>query len=68
MKKLLTVTLVFVFALALVLAIGCSQKEPAMDSGAGMDQATPSSESGMMMDTTGAMMSAPDTTAAGSGQ
>ncbi len=59
MKKLLTITLVFVFALALVLAIGCSKKEPAVDNGAAMDQTMPSTP-----DTTGAMMSAPDTTAA----
>jgi len=36
MKKLLTVTLVFVFALALVFALGCNKKEePATE---GMDQ------------------------------
>jgi hypothetical protein len=62
MKKLLTITLVFVFALALVLAIGCSKKQPAMDnSGGAMDQTTPSTGMG---DST---MSAPDTTAASGG-
>ena len=67
MKKLLTITLVFVFALALVLAIGCSKKQPAVDNGAAMDQTTPPTEGGMT-DSTGAMMSAPDTTAAMGGK
>jgi len=44
MKKLLTVTLVFVFALALVFALGCNKKEePATEGGMdqGMEQSTP---------------------------
>jgi hypothetical protein len=59
MKKLLTVALVFVFALALVFALGCNKKEemPATESGAesGMEQTTP--EGGMMMDSTSTMAS-----------
>ncbi len=61
MKKLLTLALVFVFALALVFALGCNQKEemPATESGAdgGMEQTTP--ESDMMMDSS-ATMASPD--------
>ncbi len=45
MKKLLTVTLVFVFALALVFALGCNKKEePASTEGSmdqSMEQSTP---------------------------
>jgi hypothetical protein len=45
MKKLLTVALVFVFALALVFALGCNKKEeaPATEGGAtsGMETTTP---------------------------
>lgn len=64
MKKLLTVALVLVFALALVFALGCNKKEeaPATEGGAesGMEQTTP--EGGMPMDTTSTM--APDSAAA----
>jgi hypothetical protein len=66
MKKLLTIVLVFVFSLALVLAIGCSQKQPASDTGASMDQTTPPG-GGEMTDSTGAMMSAPDTSMSSGG-
>jgi len=55
-KKLLTITLVFVFALALVLAIGCAKKEqPAMEGGGtqGMQQSTtPDTSTTMPMDST----------------
>jgi hypothetical protein len=49
MKKLLTVTLMFVFAMALVFALGCSKKTEQTNSetGTGMEQTTPP------MDTTG---------------
>ena len=62
MKKLLTVALVFVFALALVFALGCNKKEeaPATEgTTSGMETTTP--EGGMPMDSTGMA----DTTAAG---
>ncbi len=55
MKKILTVTLVFVFALALVLAIGCAKKEtPATESQEqGMQSTTPdTSAAAMPMDST----------------
>lgn len=56
MKKLLTLALVFVFALALVFALGCSQKEetPATEGGAesGMEQTMPEGDMGMGMDST----------------
>jgi len=44
MKKLLTVTLVFVFALALVFALGCNKKEETATEGTmdqSMEQSTP---------------------------
>ena len=67
MKKLLTVTLVLVFASALVFAFGCAKKEQAsMESGGeqSMEQsATPPAQTGMT-DSTGAMMTSPDTTKA----
>ena len=57
MKKLLTVTLVFVFALALVFALGCNKKEePAPEGGMeqGMEQSTPPAMTDSMpADTTG---------------
>ncbi|HEX7078180.1 MAG TPA: hypothetical protein VF363_07155 [Candidatus Eisenbacteria bacterium] len=58
MKKLLTLTLVFVFALALVFALGCNKKqeEPASSTESGMEQTTP--PAGGMADSTAAM---PDT-------
>jgi hypothetical protein len=63
MKKLLTLALVFVFALALVFALGCNKKEetPATESGTqgGMEQTMP--EGGAMADSTAAM---PDSTMA----
>jgi hypothetical protein len=63
MKKLLTVALVFVFALALVFALGCNKKEeaPATEGGAtsGMETTTPSAS-----DST-ATMATPDSMAAG---
>ena len=58
MTKLLTVTLMFVFAMALVFALGCSKKQETTntETGTGMEQTTPP-----MTDTTG--MAAPaDTT------
>jgi hypothetical protein len=59
MKKLLTVALVFVFALALVVALGCNKKEeaPATEGGAtsGMETTTPMADStATMADTTAA--------------
>ena len=57
MKKLLTLALVFVFALALVFALGCNQKEemPATEGGAdgGMEQTMP--EGDAMMDSAATM-------------
>ena len=58
MKKLLTVTLMFVFAMALVFALGCSKKqETTTETGTtGMEQTTPpmTDTMGMMpADTTG---------------
>ena len=63
MKKLLTVALVFVFALALVFALGCNKKEeaPATDATSGMETTTPA-DGGMATDTTAAT---PDSAAAG---
>jgi hypothetical protein len=64
MKKLLTVALVFVFALALMVALGCNKKEeaPATEGAtSGMETTTPA-DGGMAMDTTA--MAAPDTAAA----
>jgi hypothetical protein len=60
MKKLLTVTLVLVFACALVFALGCNKKkaeETGMEGGQQMEQTSPPAT-----DSTGAMMSQPDTT------
>jgi len=68
MKKLLTVALVSVFALALVFALGCNKKEePAMEGGAtsGMETTTPA-DGGMAMDST-STMAAPDSAAAAAG-
>jgi hypothetical protein len=62
MKKLLTVALVFVFALALVFALGCNKKEeaPATEGAtSGMESSTPAT--GGAMDSTATMA---DTTAA----
>jgi hypothetical protein len=61
MKKLLTVALVFVFALALVFALGCNKKEEAPAT-SGMETTTPA-EGGMAMDST-ATMATPDSAAA----
>jgi uncharacterized lipoprotein YehR (DUF1307 family) len=62
MKKLLTVALVFVFALALVFALGCNKKEeaPATEGGAtsGMESTTPMATDSM------ATMAPTDSTAA----
>ena len=64
MKKLLTITLVLVFACALVLALGCTKKaeETVMEGGQPMEQSTTPPAT---MDTTGANMSAPDTAKTG---
>jgi hypothetical protein len=59
MKKLLTLALVFVFALALVFALGCNKKEemPATEGAdGGMEQTMPEGDMGMA-DTT---MASPD--------
>lgn len=67
MKKLLTLTLVFVFALALVFALGCNKKqeEPASSgTESGMEQTTP--PAGGMADSTAP--AAPESTMSGSGQ
>ena len=50
MKKLLTVTLVFVFALALVFALGCNKKEEPATEGTtdqSMEQSTPAATDSM---------------------
>ncbi len=55
MKKLLTVTLVFVFTLALVLAIGCAKKEQTTTEGLDqqIEQTPPAmTDTTMMTDTT----------------
>lgn len=52
MKKLLTVTLVFVFALALVFALGCNKKEEPATEGTtdqSMEQSTPAATDSMSM-------------------
>jgi hypothetical protein len=66
MKKLLTLTLVFVFALALVFALGCAKKQEEQPAGteSGMEQTTP--PAGGMADSTAP--AAPDTSMGGSGQ
>jgi hypothetical protein len=69
MKKLLTVTLILVFAVALVLALGCTkQAEQTGTEGQGTMEQTPASGmEGGMTDTTGQMMAAPES-AMGGGQ
>jgi hypothetical protein len=63
MKKFLTITLVFVFAVALVLAVGCAKKEQTSTEGTStMDQQMEQSAPADTMSTP--MMT--DTTAAGS--
>lgn len=63
MKKLLTVALVFVFALALVFALGCNKKEETSvtNEGGTTTETTTPADGGMATDST-AM--SPDTTAA----
>ncbi|MGH7680904.1 MAG: hypothetical protein ACRENN_02850 [Candidatus Eiseniibacteriota bacterium] len=61
MKKLLTVTLVFVFALALVLAIGCAKKEQPASEGTG----TQGMEQSTTPDTTAGAATMTDSTAMG---
>lgn len=67
MKKLLTVTLVLVFAAALVLALGCTKKAeetPATEGTGTMEQTPPAMEGGMT-DTTGQTMAAPESAMGG---
>lgn len=65
MKKLLTVTLVLVFAVALVLALGCTKKaEQTGTEGQGTMEQTPAPEGGMT-DTTGHQMAAPESAMGG---
>lgn len=64
MKKLLTITLVFVFTLALVFALGCAKKEEPASTEGGMDQSMEQSTPAAGTDTTGGMM-APDTAMGG---
>jgi hypothetical protein len=59
MKKLLTIALVYVYALALVFALGCTQKEEAATEESGMEQTMPEGDMGMGMDSTSMN---PDTT------
>jgi hypothetical protein len=59
MKKILTVVLVFVFAFALVFALGCNKKEET--SVTSETQTTTPADGGMPMDSTNSMA---DTTAA----
>jgi hypothetical protein len=64
MKKLLTVTLVLVFAAALVLALGCTKKAeetPAATEGTGTMEQTPPATT----DTTGQTMAAPESAMGG---
>jgi hypothetical protein len=65
MKKLLTVTLILVFAAALVLALGCTKKaeETPATEGTTTEQ-TPATEGGMT-DTTGQTMAAPESAMGG---
>lgn len=67
MKKLLTVTLVLVFAVALVLALGCTKKaEQTGTEGQGTMEQTPAPGSeGGMTDTTGHQMAAPESAMGG---
>ena len=64
MKKLLTITLVLVFALALVLAIGCSKKEQTSSEGSNMEQGTQQAAPADTMNMGGAPATT-DTTATG---
>ncbi|HLG42896.1 MAG TPA: hypothetical protein VI643_05985 [Planctomycetota bacterium] len=67
MKKVLTVTLVLVFACALIFALGCNKKaeETGMEGGQTMEQSTETPPAGGMMDSTGAATAAPDTAKTG---
>ena len=64
MKKLLAITLVLVFACALVLALGCTKKaeETGMEGGQQMEQSTTPPAT---MDSTGASMTPPESTKTG---
>lgn len=65
MKKLLTVTLVLVFAAALVLALGCTKKAeetPAATEGTGTMEQTPPAAT---TDSTGQTMAAPESAMGG---
>jgi hypothetical protein len=64
MKKILTVTLVLVFACALIFALGCNKKaeQTGMEGGQQMEQTPPAAGT---MDSTGAATTAPDTTKTG---
>lgn len=63
MKKILTVTLILVFAAALVLALGCTKKaEQTGTEGQGTEQTPPA---GAMTDTTGHTMAAPESAMGG---
>ena len=66
MKKLLTVTLILVFAAALVLALGCTKKaeEAPATEGTTTEQTPPATEGGMT-DTTGQTMAAPESAMGG---
>ncbi len=67
MKKILTVTLILVFAVALVLALGCSKKAEQGTEGQGTMEQTPagSTSQGGMTDSTGKTMAAPESAMGG---
>ena len=69
MKKILTVTLILVFAAALVLALGCTKKaEQTGTEGQGTMEQTPpatTSTEGATTDTTGHTMAAPESAKSG---
>ena len=69
MKKLLTVTLVLVFALALVFALGCNKKEAPAETSTeqGMDSSMPATGDSMSTTTTTTTTTttSPDTTLGG---
>ncbi len=66
MKKILTVTLILVFAAALLLALGCTKKAEQGTEGQGtMEQTPPATTEGGMTDTTGHTMAAPESAMGG---
>jgi hypothetical protein len=67
MKKILTVTLILVFACALVFALGCNKKaeQTGMEGGQQMEQSTETPAAGTMDSTGAATTTAPDSAKTG---